>query len=109
MFCLQEKYESAEKYESSTLCILVGQDFLPEYQKDATMSEFLTIKEVGLFLRLSAQSVKRLIREGRLTAHRIGKCSYRIPEEAVKVLLTQTLARKVNALEQTSKESGPNE
>src|SRR6516164_603434 len=87
MLCLQEKYENAEKYESSTLCILVGQDFLTESQKDATMSEFLTIEEIGLFLRLSAQSVKRLIREGRLTAHRIGKCSYRIPEEAVKVLL----------------------
>jgi len=53
----------------------------------------MTIKEVGALLRLSAQSIKRLIREGRLTAHRFGKCSYRIPSEAVNVLLTQTLAK----------------
>lgn len=73
----------------------MDQEIPSEYKKEAAMSEFMTIKEVGAFLRLSAQSIKRLIREGRLTAHRIGKCSYRIPEEAVNVLLTQTLARNV--------------
>ena len=47
------------------------------------MGNFLTIKEVAEFLRLSKQSVKRLIENGRLAAHRIGRCSYRIPEDAV--------------------------
>lgn len=56
------------------------------------MDEFMTIKEVGAYLRVSAQSVKRLIREGNLAAHRIGRCSYRIPGEAVKMLLAHTLA-----------------
>ncbi len=52
----------------------------------------MTIKEVGERLRLSAQSVKRLIREGSLVANRFGQCSYRISEEAVKALLAQTTA-----------------
>ena len=56
------------------------------------MNEFMTIKEVGSHLRLSAQSIKRLIREGSLVAHRFGQCSYRISEEAVKALLAQTMA-----------------
>lgn len=50
----------------------------------------MTMKEVGAYLRLSTQSVKRMIEDGRLSAHRIGRCSYRIPEEAVRTLLTQT-------------------
>jgi excisionase family DNA binding protein len=56
------------------------------------MEKFMTIKEVGAYLRLSAQSVKRMIEDGRLGAHKIGRCSYRIPEGAVRALLTQTLA-----------------
>jgi excisionase family DNA binding protein len=56
------------------------------------MEKFMTIKEVGAYLRLSAQSVKRMIEDGRLAAHKIGRCSYRIPETAVEALLTQTLA-----------------
>ena len=56
------------------------------------MEKFMTMKEVGAYLRLSTQTVKRLIQRGRLTAHRIGPCSYRIPEDAVQALLTQTLA-----------------
>jgi len=71
----------------------VEQKNLPDYQKVQTMNEFMTIKEVGAYLRLSAQSVKRLIREGRLTAHRFGQCSYRISGEAIQALLTQTLAK----------------
>lgn len=68
----------------------------PNYQKVQTMNEFMTIKEVGAYLRLSAQSIKRLIRDGRLVAHRFGQCSYRISEEAVQALLTKTLARALN-------------
>jgi excisionase family DNA binding protein len=63
------------------------------YQKVKPMNEFMTIKEVGAHLRLSVQSIKRLIREGRLTAHRFGQCSYRISAEAVQALLTKTLAK----------------
>jgi excisionase family DNA binding protein len=64
------------------------------------METFMTMKEVGQYLRLSTQSVKRLIDDGRLAAHRIGRCSYRIPEDAVKALLTQTLAKDfINAFE----------
>ena len=59
------------------------------------MNEFMTIKQVGAHLRLSAQSIKRLIREGRLVAHRFGQCSYRISEDAVQALLTQTLAKTI--------------
>ena len=59
------------------------------------MNEFMTIKEVGSHLRLSAQSIKRLIREGRLVAHKFGQCSYRISEEAVQALLTQTRAKTI--------------
>jgi excisionase family DNA binding protein len=71
----------------------VEQKTRPDYQKVQTMNEFMTIKEVGAYLRLSAQSVKRLIREGRLTAHRFGQCSYRISGEAIQALLAQTLAK----------------
>lgn len=55
------------------------------------MTQFMTIKEVGEYLRLSTQSVKRMIEDGRLAAHKIGRCSYRIPGDAVKALLTKTL------------------
>jgi excisionase family DNA binding protein len=60
-------------------------------QGGKNMTQFMTIKEVGEYLRLSAQSVKRMIEDGRLVAHKIGRCSYRIPEDAVKALLTTTL------------------
>jgi excisionase family DNA binding protein len=80
------------KNESGTLCILVERKNNPEYQKENTMNEFMTIKQVGAHLKLSAQSIKRLIREGRLVAYRFGQCSYRISEEAVQALLTRTLA-----------------
>jgi excisionase family DNA binding protein len=61
-------------------------------RKGKKMDKFLTIKEVAEHLRLSTQSVRRLIEDGRLAAHKIGRCSYRIPEDAVQALLTQTLA-----------------
>jgi excisionase family DNA binding protein len=73
----------------------VEQKNRPEYQKENTMNAFMTIKEVGAHLRLSAQSIKRLIREGRLVAHRFGQCSYRISEEAVQALLAQTRAKTI--------------
>ncbi len=57
------------------------------------MDKFLTMKEVGAYLRLSTQSVKRMIEDGRLAAHKIGRCSYRIPEDAVGALLSKTLSR----------------
>ena len=64
------------------------------------MDKFMTMKEVGAYLRLSTQSVKRLIEDGRLAAHKIGRCSYRIPESAVSALLTQTQAKAfINAFE----------
>ena len=69
------------------------------------MEKFMTIKEVAVYLRLSGQTVKRMIEDGRLEAHKIGRCSYRIPENAVKALLTQTLSRAcVDALEAVRKE-----
>lgn len=68
------------------------------------MNEFMTIKQVGTHLKLSAQSIKRLIREGRLVAYRFGQCSYRISEEAVQALLTQTLANKFVAKPATNRE-----
>jgi len=55
------------------------------------METFMTMKEVGAYLRLSTQSVKRLIEDGRLAAHRIGRSSYRVPEDAVQALLTETM------------------
>lgn len=54
------------------------------------------MKEVGVYLRISTQTVKRLIDDGRLPAHRIGRCSYRIPQDAVKTLLLETLATGPN-------------
>jgi excisionase family DNA binding protein len=69
------------------------------------MEKFMTIKEVGAYLRLSAQSVKRMIEDGRLGAHKIGRCSYRIPEGAVRALLMQTLTGAfVDAFEAASEE-----
>jgi len=59
------------------------------------METFMTMKEVGAYLRISTQSVKRLIEDGRLAAHRIGRCSYRVPEDAVQALLSQTMTREV--------------
>lgn len=69
------------------------------------MEKFLTMKEVAAYLRLSTQSVKRMIEDGRLSAHKIGRSSYRIPEGAVDALLTQTLSRATTGpLEETLKE-----
>jgi excisionase family DNA binding protein len=59
------------------------------------MEKFLTMKEVAAYLRLSTQSVRRMIEDGRLAAHKIGRCSYRIPEDAVSALLSQTLSGAV--------------
>ena len=59
------------------------------------MEKFMTMKEVAAYLRLSTQSVKRMIEEGHLAAHRIGRCSYRISEDAVRALLSQTLSGAV--------------
>jgi excisionase family DNA binding protein len=55
------------------------------------MDKFITMKEVGAYLRLSTQSGKRMIEDGRVAAHKIGRCSYRIPEDAVDALLTNTI------------------
>jgi excisionase family DNA binding protein len=57
------------------------------------MENFLTIREVAEYLRLSTQSVRRMIEDGRLAAHKIGPCSYRIPDMAVSSMLAQTLSR----------------
>lgn len=66
---------------------------------------FLTMKEVAEYLRLSTQSVKRMIEDGRLSAHKIGRSSYRIPEGAVDALLSKTLSRATaDPLEETLKE-----
>ena len=66
---------------------------------------FLTMKEVAAYLRLSTQSVKRMIEDGRLSAHKIGRNSYRIPEDAVGALLRKTLSKATaGPLEGTVKE-----
>jgi excisionase family DNA binding protein len=80
-----------ERKNRSTLSILHGEKTSSQQQKRTTMESFMTMKEVGAYLRLSTQTVKRLIEAGRLAAHRIGRCSYRVPEDAVQALLTQTL------------------
>ncbi len=69
----------------------------PLYNSDTgqMMDKFLTMKEVAAYLRLSTQSVKRMIEDGRLAAHKIGPNSYRISELAVGELLTQTQSRTV--------------
>jgi excisionase family DNA binding protein len=73
-------------------------------KKGKQVDKFLTIKEVAAHLRLSLQSVKRLIEDGRLAAHKIGRSSYRIPEGAVKALLTQSLTKvSVDAFESALK------
>jgi excisionase family DNA binding protein len=57
------------------------------------MDKFMTIREVAAHLRMSHQSVRRLILDGRLAAHKIGRCSYRVREDAIRVMLMQTLAK----------------
>ena len=53
-----------------------------------------------------------MIEDGRLAAHKIGPCSYRIPDMAVSAMLTQTLSRTVvdtveGTLEDKKKEVEP--
>ena len=58
------------------------------------------VKIISVPIRLA-----RLIEDGRLLAHKIGRSSYRIPEGAVKALLTQSLAKAfVDAFETALKE-----
>jgi len=48
-----------------------------------TSTKFLTVFEVAVIMRLSKQTVYRLVHAGDLEAIRVGG-SYRIPEHAVK-------------------------
>jgi excisionase family DNA binding protein len=50
----------------------------------------LTIKEVATWLRLSTQTIKRMIEDGRLPAHRLGACSYRIVERDALDMFAET-------------------
>jgi excisionase family DNA binding protein len=54
----------------------------------------LTVQEVADRLRVSAQTVRRLIEDGELIAHRIGQ-QLRIAEEDLQAYLDRTVVRPV--------------
>ena len=98
-----------EKTIAAHYLYIMKKEIISQQQKGTIVETFMTMKEVGAYLRLSTQTVKRLIEDGRLAAHRIGRCSYRVPEDAVQALLTQTMTRDVvsapvPALEQKKQE-----
>lgn len=58
-----------------------------------TDPEFMTVTEVAAMLRLSKPTVYRLIRNGELDAHQIGR-SFRVPAAAVTACLKATRTRE---------------
>lgn len=50
------------------------------------MTKLYTTEEVAEILKYDVQTIRRFIREGKLSAHKIGK-EYRIEEEDFEVLL----------------------
>ncbi len=54
----------------------------PQVEEKPPASNVLTIREAAIALKLSPQTIRRLIREDALSAHRLGR-QWRVPTEAV--------------------------
>lgn len=59
----------------------------------ATVKEIMTPEQVAHYLQLSKDTVYRYIREGKLTASRLGR-TYRVPRENVDLFLLATSTNK---------------